>query len=88
MYIGRWTRKRTVKQLATNVEMKTEFSYFGDVWTFFKKYYDVRQSDEYWQAVVEEAGAINQKYQCELCKDLILAVIGELERKGRTQSKV
>lgn len=74
--------------MATNAEMKTEFSYFGEVWTFFKKYYDVQQSDEYWQAVVEEAGAINQKYQCALCKDLILAVMDELERKGKAQSEV
>ncbi len=71
--------------MATKEQMKTEFAYFGEVWTFFKKYYDVRQDDEYWEAVVAEAGAINQKYHCELCKDLILAVVDELDRKGRAQ---
>ena len=74
--------------MATNAEMKTEFSYFGEVWTFFKRHFDVQQSDVFWQSVVEEAGRINQKYQCELCKDLILAVIDELERKGKAQGKV
>ena len=74
--------------MATKEQMKTEFAYFGEVWTFFKKYYDVQQeNDDYWAAVVEEASAINQKYNCELCKDLILAVIDELERKGKAQGK-
>ena len=74
--------------MATKEQMKTEFAYFGEVWTFFKKYYDVQQeNDDYWAAVVEEASAINQKYNCELCKDLILAVLDELERKGKAQGK-
>ena len=74
--------------MATKEQMKTEFAYFGEVWTFFKKYYDVQQeNDDYWAAVVEEASAINQKYNCELCKDLMLAVLDELERKGKAQGK-
>lgn len=74
--------------MATREQMKTEFAYFGEVWTFFKKYYDVQQeNDDYWAAVVEEASAINQKYNCELCKDLILAILNELERKGKAQGK-
>lgn len=69
---------------ATNKEMSTEFQYFGDVWTFFKKYYHVRPDDDYWEAVVEESSAIVQKYNnLPLCKDLVLAVIGELERKEK-----
>ena len=69
---------------ATNKEMSTEFQYFGDVWTFFKKYYHVRPDDDYWEELMEEASAIGQKYeQQRLCKDLLLAVIGELERKEK-----
>lgn len=74
-----------VAAVATNEEMKTEFAYFGEVWTLFKKYYHVQQEDSYWEKLIEEAGAINQKYQCELCKDLILAVVNELERKEKAQ---
>ena len=69
---------------ATNKEMSTEFQYFGDVWTFFKKYYHVRPDDDYWEAVVEESSAIVQKYNnLPLFKDLVLAGIGELERKEK-----
>lgn len=73
---------RRCDYMATNEQMKTEFSYFGEVWTFFKKYYYVGNTDEFWESVVEEAAAINQKYCCPLCKDLILAVLNELERKS------
>ena len=70
--------------VATNKEMATEFQYFGDVWTFFKKYYHVRPDDDYWVAVVEEGSSIVQKYNnLPLCKDLVLAVISELERKEK-----
>lgn len=69
---------------ATNKEMATEFQYFGEVWTFFKKYYHVRPDDDYWEAVVAEGGAIAQKYNnLPLCKDLVLAVIDELWRKEK-----
>lgn len=74
--------------MATNEEMKTEFTYFGEVWMLFKKYYHVQQEDSYWEMLVEEAEAINQKHRCKLCEDLLLAVVGELERKGKALSKV
>ncbi len=69
--------------MATNEQMKTEFSYFGEVWTFFKKYYCVESTEEFWEAVMADAAAINEKYRCSLCKDLILAVLNELERKSK-----
>lgn len=65
--------------MAINKQMKTEFAYFGEVWTFFKKYYYVENTDAFWESVVAEAAAIHQKYHCPLCKDLILAILNELE---------
>ena len=74
--------------MATNEQMKTEISFFGEVWTFFKKYYYVENTDEFWESVIEKATAINQKYRCPLCKDLILAVLNELERKSNINEEV
>ncbi len=71
--------------MVTNEQMKIEFSYFGEVWTFFKKYYEVQNNDKFWEKAMEEAAAINQKYHCELCKDLLMAVIDELERRGKAK---
>lgn len=63
--------------------MKAEFLYFGEVWTLFKKYYEVQQSDEYWENLIAAAGEIDRKYNCRLCRDLLIAVLNELDRKGR-----
>ena len=69
--------------IATKEQMKTEFSYFSEAWNFFKKFYETSESDEYWDAVVQEAGAIVQKYDSPLCKTVILGIIDELERKHK-----
>ena len=69
---------------ATNEEMSIEFAYFSEVWSFFKKYYHAHPGDDYWDAVLEETSAIVQKYNnLPLCKDLVLAVVMELERKRK-----
>ena len=69
--------------MATNEEMKVEFSFFGEVWFLFKKYYIVQNTDEYWETLIAESDRINRKYNSELCKDLLLAVINELERRAK-----
>lgn len=71
--------------MATNEQMKTEFSYFGEVWSFFKKFYEVQEDDYYWNLVVKEAERIVEKYNRPLCKALVLAVLNELERKSRAE---
>ena len=47
-----------------------------------RNFYDVRDDESYWAAAVNEAAAINEKYNCQLCKDLLIAVSNELQRKG------
>ena len=71
--------------MAADEELKAVYNIFTDVWRLYKKFADVRPDDEYWDAVVKEAGTITQKYNSELCKDLIFAVLDELDRKGRAQ---
>lgn len=57
------------------------FELYKDVWNFHKKYQQVQTTDEYWQQVVDESNQIAKKYnQCKFAKDLLLAIIGELER--------
>lgn len=69
--------------MASNEQMKTEFSFFSEVWLFFKRYYEVQNTDSYWDSAIGEANAIDKKYNRELCKDLLISVLGELERKSR-----
>ena len=69
--------------MAADEELKAVYNIFTDVWKLYKKYADVRTDDEYWEKVVNESDEIAKKYgNGRLCRDLILAVIAEFERKN------
>ena len=70
--------------LVTDEELRKVYGMFTDAWKFYKKYADVQQSDEYWEAVVDESGQIAKKYDnAKLAIALLLAAIDELERKSK-----
>lgn len=76
--------------MAADEELRAIYNIFTDVWKVYKKYADVRSDDEYWENVVNEINALDKKYDNDrLCRDLILAVISELERisKKLTQNE-
>ena len=75
--------------MVTDEELKAVYGMFTDAWKFYKKYADVQQSDEYWEAVVDESGQIAKKYDnAKLAIALILAAIDELERKSKDIQKM
>ncbi len=64
-------------------QMPTEFQFFADCWNFFGRFHEAKNSDEYWEAVVSESAEINERYKSPLCKDLLVAIMRELQRKGK-----
>ncbi len=70
--------------MITDEELKKVYGMFTDAWKFYKKYADVQQSDEYWEAIVDESRQIAKKYDnAKLAIALLLATIDELERKSK-----
>ena len=61
---------------------------YFDIWRlvcdFHKKYSNVIGTDEYWERLIAESGKIVEQYrglpQYEFIKDLMLSIIGEIER--------
>ena len=75
--------------MVTDEDLKKIYAMFTDAWKFYKKYADVQQSDEYWEAVVDEFRQIAKKYDnAKLAIALILAAIDELERKIKEIQKM
>lgn len=75
--------------MVTDEELKKVWGMFTDAWKFYKKYADVQQSDEYWDAVVDESGQIAKRYDnAKLAIALLLAAIDELERKSKEIQKM
>lgn len=64
--------------MATNEEMKLEYDIMGETWKFFKKYFDRVDS---WETTLKEAREIEHKYNSQLCSDILIAYVCELERK-------
>lgn len=51
---------------------------------FHRKYSNILNTEEYWNSVVSESDAIAKRYDnCRFVRDLLLAVICELERKAK-----
>lgn len=54
---------------------------YKDVWNFHKKYSEVKTSEAYWNAVIEESDQIAKRYDnTKFIRDLLMSVIMELER--------
>lgn len=54
---------------------------YRSVWNFHKKFSEVKDIDEYWQAVIDESNEILKKYNKQkFANELLIAVISELER--------
>lgn len=53
---------------------------FSDVWHLYRKYAVQKLNDAEIDAFTEEARKIHEKYKYPVVKEIVLAVIGEIER--------
>lgn len=70
--------------MTNNEELNCVYNLFTDCWRFFKKYSEVKDTDEYWQRVVDESRELSRKYDNDkFAIALVLATIDEFERKAK-----
>lgn len=69
--------------MADNKVMQPEYSMFADVWKLFKKYYGIPRDSISWEEVLRDSRDIEHQYNSQLCTDLLVTVIMELERKNQ-----
>ena len=75
---------RRCDYMASNEELKRIYNLFTDCWRFYKKYADMRDTDSYWEKVVDESGELSKKYNNDkFAIALVLAVIDEFERRAK-----
>ena len=65
-----------------------EFEMFRDYWKMLEENWDVEDSEVYWNKVIEDTDAFYRKYETEFSKELVLALINELERKAKDEKKL
>ena len=64
------------------------FEAYQTVWEFHKKYNSMDDTDEDWEAVIDEANQICKRFDNNLfVRGLLMAVLDELERKCKEMRK-
>lgn len=63
------------------------YKLFVDVWGLYRKYSARRLDDAECEAMAQEADAINEKYQSDLAKDMLVSVIREVSKDARMKIK-
>ena len=58
-----------------------EWMFWSDFFQFCKKYWDVREGDEYWSMITQDADKLYRKYNSYLSKKLILAFLDVQSKK-------
>ena len=59
--------------------IKEAWKVFTDVWAFYKKFFEVSHTDEYWEKVINEADRLYKENPTPLKRALINAVEGNVE---------
>ena len=59
------------------------YKLFVDAWELYRKYGARRLDDAECEAMTREADAINEKYQSDLAKDMLVSVIREVSKDAR-----
>lgn len=68
--------------------VRTVYHVFCDSWQLYRKYIQKQMDDKAWEELIEETEKVYRKYGKEaFVKDLMLAVIDEIERKETRNGK-
>lgn len=60
------------------------FGLFKDFWQFFKKYSDVKDTEEYWQLAMEDSQKLIEKYgKTKFVVNILKEILLELGRCGK-----
>lgn len=62
---------------------------FRDSWRLYRKYYSQEKSKEMWNLLIEEAEGMYGKYRKQpFVREILVAVISEIERIDKRQSQI
>lgn len=71
----------------TSKDIPEVFQMFGDVFNLLKKYYKPEPHDEFWEQLKIDIDLVYKKYKTELCKDILLAIANDIDRRFTERRK-
>ena len=70
-----------------NLEESKIAEYYTDLWKFHKKYFTPEHDDKFWEELTEESCMLSKKYKFCQCRNMILAILSDIEREFREDKK-
>ena len=61
-------------------DVKTIHAMFTDAWRFYRNHIENQKTDNEWEMILKDSGEIYNRYQTDLCKNILLVIEGEFER--------
>lgn len=62
-------------------DIKAVYAIFVEVWRFYRKYWEVSDSDEYWDKLIDESNEMCKKNNSLLLRGLLGEIIKDIERR-------
>lgn len=60
---------------------------WGDIWTFWKKYYHGESDEGFWENLVSDADDLGKKYGSKFVNDLLNVCINDIEDRYKLSCK-
>lgn len=74
-------------QPVRNEEVKEQFEFCRDIWSFYKTFYNIGNTEEYWFQLNEAARGIGLKYPGEIYRKILYAVLDEFDLRMTRKEK-
>lgn len=58
-------------------------AFMSEYWALMKNYWIAEDTDEYWDAVMKDAGELGRKYDFQFAKESLLVFLNQLEREWK-----
>ena len=69
------------------MKIKEAYEMFSSIWRLYRKYSEKPITERYWDVVIGEVDVIQTRHPTELCRNLLIAVLEDLERKDKRDKK-
>ena len=63
-------------------KLSQEYQIYKTIYAFHKKYFEVSCEDDYWSKCLKEAREIDKKYDSKFCREMLAAVVLDLNRRA------
>ena len=70
----------------TRAEMRRYWEAYTDAWRLFQRFSRPSEDSAFWDALIEESRRLDEKHHTRLFRELLMATVNEIERRGKHET--